>query len=177
MSRAKGSSTGKQPRCPLRAVIDPAGRVVAVVRVPRRRYAPLRRYVQRVKGSRFQARFFLGGPLNSVNLGLYPSPEAAARAAAEFVRLLPSAEDYPRVIAELAARGVVPKGLLPKWVYQREDGRFAARTRTGEHLAGPYETPAAACLAMLAVMRGKEMVRPRNARGRGAPPARSTGGG
>jgi len=156
VSGAKGASAGKQFRCPVRAVVDREGRVVALARVPRRRYAPLRRYVQRVKG-KFQARFFMGGPLNSVNLGLYPTPEAAARAAAEFVRRLPSAEEYPLVLADLAARGLVPPGLLPKWVYRRDDGGYAAlsRRRSGEvHLPGPFETPAAACLAMLARLAG-----------------------
>jgi hypothetical protein len=94
----------------------------------------------------------VGSPLGTITLGLYPTECAAHRAAVEFRRKGPSAGKYPAILAELQARGVVVGHLLPKWVRAVPGGYTARRvTRAGViEAGGPFDTPAAAFLALYA---------------------------
>lgn len=118
----------------------------------KRRFAPLMRYVDR-RREKYRSRFFMGGVLGTIYLGLHESPEAAHRAAVAFRRSGPSAGTYPAILERLKGRGLVPAHVLPKWTYRLDGGTgYAAvrMTRAGVVvLAGPYPTPALALAAML----------------------------
>ncbi len=138
----------------------------------RERTCPSRyRYVRRVKGG-WQARIPVGPtPADSINLGwfsdiAYESREAAevaaGRAATWFSRLRVAGKTCWQVVCELQARGYVPAGVLPRWVYRRADGLYAARRVSrkkgrGFDLPGPYTSPVEAFAAAAAAL-GRKVV-------------------
>jgi hypothetical protein len=119
------------------------------------------RYVRRVKCG-WQARIPIGPtPADSINLGLFTDTShggseaaewAAGRAATWFSRLRTAGKTCWQVICELKARGYVPEGVLPRWVYRRADGMYAAKRRAVKSAAidlpGPFASPEEAFAAM-----------------------------
>lgn len=168
MPAPQRSHPDRTPAGPPRAVADGAGslclfttggRPVQAPPLPRRRERRhvCLRYVRSVGWGHYEARWCLDrrGPLGSVTLGWFDSEHAAHRAAVEFRRRSPSIDRYPDILADLVALGVVPAGLLPKWVYPLAGGGYEARraARSGvTHLPGPFATPADAFRAMLATL-------------------------
>lgn len=102
----------------------------------------------------FQARLNLPAPWAQVNLGLYPSEEAAAAARREVVRHLAADGHLDPLTVWRATRAAMRGGrvradVLPKFVLAK-GGQFYARTgRTFGNLLGPFPTAVRALLAAM----------------------------
>lgn len=123
-------------------------------------------YIREVKkggigSGRFQLRVHVGSCKHReypVNLGTYPSLGAAERARHHFL-LVCNGRSVWEAIRELQRREIVPACVLPRWVYRRPGGGFAARVTQGDfagtRIDGPFETPVEAYRAMKELLRRK----------------------
>ena len=115
-----------------------------------------KRYVRLLStGRRFQARLWIPAPYGSINLGLYPTEEAAWRATQAVIARL--ATDKPATAAtvweatkQAIAAGAVRKDVLPKYV-RRVKGRYFGRAKRA--VVGPFDSPEAAHDAAVRAMR------------------------
>ena len=115
-------------------------------------------YVRRCQGAGvYQGRLWVGTSRKagwSINIGCYPSEEAAAAAVRAAVRRLPGGPLDPltvwRAIKPLVGT-VLPAKLLPMHVRKRGDEYVVQLRRGGQRTElGPFATPEAACAAALA---------------------------
>lgn len=133
---------------------------------PRRCYAHRSRYpgVRRVKGRAWQARVQLAGgrKWEFINLGLFSAgtwgdmdgaEDAAGRAYREYARRHRPGRDPWDVVRELQGTvrfglPVVPRDVLPRWVYPLSGGGYGCRCRRPAHGIdfdlSPFRTPEAA---------------------------------
>lgn len=138
-----------------------AHRVTVTVRRVRRH--PCDKAIRKVRGSRYQIRVYVGpGKADSWNFGLYATHEAALLARNQIFGLghwrgnplwLPHMGPLEALAAAKRA-GVVPAGVLPRWVLRLKGGGYAARLgprRRRVDLPGPYPTPHAAYRAAAAL--------------------------
>jgi hypothetical protein len=115
--------------------------------------------IRRVKGQRFQLRIYLGRPTkaDSWNFGLYETHEAARYARRKLTAIWRPGMGPLAALRAAKAAGVIPPGVLPRWV-RRVPGGYAARrvTRTGTiELPGPFPDPETAYRAMAAAVAGR----------------------
>jgi hypothetical protein len=109
------------------------------------------KYVRKVKGFEFQARLWVGaGNGGTVNLGLYPSEEAAARAVRATLRRLAGPLTPVSVWRTARVTGLAPARLLPQHV---------RRTGVRRSAVGSFPTPEAAHDAAVAAL-GRPAGRP-----------------
>ncbi len=138
-----------------------AHRVTVTVR--RRRTHPCDKGIRKVRGARYQLRVFTGPHKgDSWNFGLYETHEAALIARNRLFGAghwagrpvwLPHMGPLEALAAAKRA-GVVPAGVLPRWVVRLPGGGYAARIgprRRRVDLPGPYPTPHAAYRAAAAL--------------------------
>jgi hypothetical protein len=104
----------------------------------------------------YQARIPIGPTkADALNLGTFCTATwgsaeaaewAAGRAAKEFVRAYQPGRDPWSVIRQLQDRGIIPPGVLPRWVFRLPEGGYGARVRRRniEVTVGPYSSPEAA---------------------------------
>lgn len=102
--------------------------------------------VRRVSAGRWQARVWIGEPINRhLNLGCYPSEWEASRASRDFLR----GDALTRYLAD----GTLPAGCLPRFVHAIRDG-FTAWAKVGPDVyrVGVYATADEAHQAIVAIM-------------------------
>ena len=132
------------------------------VRLRHRRHA-CGEYVRKVKGEKYQLRWWLeadhGG---SINCGLYDSEWQAERVREQLKTACRSVAGRGTTVLSLweamkplIARGVIPAGVLPKYVYRTPEG-YGARVKKGGRVLdcpGPFDSPEAAHTALADLLR------------------------
>jgi hypothetical protein len=118
-------------------------------------------FIRKVKGSRYQVRWWLsdGG---SINCGLYSSEWTASRVKREILHRVRGEHMNPLGLWRVAYAVIeefrnanfpgLPTPLLPKFVHRRTNGEYHARVKVRGDvivLPGPYATPEEAHHAML----------------------------
>lgn len=97
------------------------------------------------------------------HFGCYPSIRAAELVRDEAIRRLarPGVSIW-QVLVDMRQEGILAVHLMPRWVYQRLDGGFGARSRVRGRsicLPGPYADELTACRAMRAEFERRRLMK------------------